>query len=138
MLDYWILTDKLNLTRCFTSLSILTKKRKHYWEFLAVHNSSIGDLVTDSLTDSVTNFYFWHYRVTLETCDLWDIWSEGWGNMTWPTFLQCFDNFDNFWTFFDNFLTFFTIFNNVDDFWQFWPFSTILTIFDNLNNFRQS
>ena len=56
--------------------------------FLAVHNSSIGDLVTDSLTDSLTHwqyFYFWHYRVTLETCDLSDIWSEWWENMTWPT-----------------------------------------------------
>ena len=54
--------------------------------FLAVHNSSIGDLVTQSLSHSLTDFYFWHYRVTLETCDLWDIWSEWWGNMTWPTF----------------------------------------------------
>ena len=51
--------------------------------FLAVQNSSIGDLVTHSLTHSVT-FWFWHYRVTLETCDLWDIWSEWWGDMTWP------------------------------------------------------
>ena len=33
---------------------------------------------------SLSNFYFWHYRVTLETCDLWDIWSEWWGDMTWP------------------------------------------------------
>ena len=41
--------------------------------------------VTQSLTDW-QYFYFWHYRVTLETCDLWDIWSEWWGNMTWPTF----------------------------------------------------
>ena len=24
-----------------------------------------------------------HYRVTLETCDLWDIWSEWWRGMTW-------------------------------------------------------
>ena len=29
-------------------------------------------------------FWFWHYRVTLETCDLWDFWSEWWGDMTWP------------------------------------------------------
>ena len=32
--------------------------------FLAVQNSSIGDLVTHSLTDSVT-FWFWHYRISL-------------------------------------------------------------------------
>ena len=42
--------------------------------------------LTESLTHSLTNFYFWHYRVTLETCDLWNIWPEWWGNMTWPTF----------------------------------------------------
>ena len=71
--------------------------------FLAVHNSSLYDLVTDSLIQSLTDFYFWHYRVTLETCDLWDIWSEWWGNMTCPTFLQ-------FWTF-------------GWKFWQFWQFS---------------
>ena len=35
------------------------------------------------LTEWVT-FRFWHYRVTLETCDLWDFWSEWWGDMTWP------------------------------------------------------
>ena len=42
--------------------------------FLAVHNSSIGDLVTDSLTDSLT-FTFDIQRATQETCDLSDIWS---------------------------------------------------------------
>ena len=36
------------------------------------------------LTQSVSHFYFWHYRVTLETCDLWDICSEWWEDMTWP------------------------------------------------------
>ncbi len=36
-----------------------------------------------------------HYRVTLETCDLWDIWLEWWRDMTWlknstypPTYLS--------------------------------------------------
>ena len=43
--------------------------------------------LSHSLTKDFTN---WHYRVTLETCDLWDIWSEWWGNMTWPTFWQFF------------------------------------------------
>ena len=41
-----------------------------------------------SLSQSVTEFYFWHYRVTLETCDLWDICSEWLEDMTWPTNLQ--------------------------------------------------
>ena len=43
--------------------------------------------VTLSLTHSVT-FTFDIQRATLETCDLWDIWSEWWGNMTSPTFWQ--------------------------------------------------
>ena len=50
--------------------------------FLAVHNSLIGDLVTQSVTHW-QYFYFWHYRVTLETCDLWDICSEWRGDMPW-------------------------------------------------------
>ena len=36
--------------------------------FLAVQNSSIGDLVTDSLTESLT-FTFAIQRAILETCD---------------------------------------------------------------------
>ena len=32
-----------------------------------------------------TNMFREHIqRATLETCDLWDIWSEWWGQMTWP------------------------------------------------------
>ena len=38
-----------------------------------------------------------------------DIWSEWWGNMTWPTCWQFFDNFDNCWHFL-------TIFNNFQQF----------------------
>ena len=34
-----------------------------------------------------------HYRVTLETCDLWDIWSEWWGDMTCQLFLNLFSQF---------------------------------------------
>ena len=30
------------------------------WCFLAVQNSSIGDIVTHSVTDWLTHFYFWH------------------------------------------------------------------------------
>ena len=30
------------------------------------------------------SFYFLTYRVTLEPCDLWVIWSEWWGDMAWP------------------------------------------------------
>ena len=80
-----------------------------FLKFLAVQTesvvSSIDGIVTDWLTDSLTDwptFVFWHKRATQETGDLWDIWSQWWGNMTWPTF------------------------------WQFWQFLTILTIFDRL------
>ena len=45
-------------------------------------DSSIGDFVTHWLTE--WPFKTHTNRVTLETCDLWDIWSEWWGNMTWP------------------------------------------------------
>ena len=34
----------------------------------------------------MTNTFREHpQRAILETCDLWDIWSEWWGYMTWPT-----------------------------------------------------
>ena len=60
--------------------------KTHIWSkllaFLAVQNSSIGGRVTDS------TFTFDIQRATPETCDLWDTWSEWWGNMTWPTFWQ--------------------------------------------------
>ena len=36
------------------------------------------------LSHWLSDFWFWHYRVTLETCDIWDIWSEWWEDMTWP------------------------------------------------------
>ena len=36
------------------------------------------------LTDWLSDFWFWQFRVILETCNLWDIWSEWWGDMTWP------------------------------------------------------
>ena len=41
---------------------------------------------TKTLTRTKTNAFREHLqRVALETCDLWDIWSEWWGDMTWPT-----------------------------------------------------
>ena len=44
--------------------------------FLAVQNSSIGDLVTDSLSQSLRTFLLDIQRVTLETCDLCDTQSD--------------------------------------------------------------
>ena len=54
-------------------------------------------------------FDFDMQRATQETCDLWDIWSEWWGKMTW-------DNFWQLWQFLIFFSMSFTIFDN---FWQF-------------------
>ena len=92
--------------------------------FLAVQNSSIGDLVTDWLTHST--FTFDIQRTTLETCDLWNIWSEWWGDMTWDffvveilTFLTFFDN--SCLTFFGKFWTIWKIFG-LFIVWQFWIF----------------
>ena len=46
----------------------------------------LTDSLTHSLTESLTHrgFTFWHERAILETCDLWDIWSEWWRYMIWP------------------------------------------------------
>ena len=72
-----------NLTSLFTVTykSVNGTKPAILFIFLAVQNSSIGDLVTDSLTHST--FTFDLQRATQETRDLWDIWSEWWGDMTW-------------------------------------------------------
>ena len=93
------------------SAAHLPRKIQHRWEFnirfsstnnsgdnlmfffndftsvLAVQNSSIGDLVTHWLTESLTEsrtFTFDIHRATSETCDLCNIWSESLGDMTWP------------------------------------------------------
>ena len=43
------------------------------------------DKRTKTKTMTETNTFREHLqRATLETCDLWDIWSEWWGDMTWP------------------------------------------------------
>ena len=65
----------------------------------------------------------------LETCDLWDIWSEWWGGMTWPTSWQIWQ----FSTIFEKnwqLLTNLTTFDNFWQIWQFWQFLKKLTIFD--------
>ena len=82
-------------------------------------------------------FYFWHYRVTLETFDLCDISSEWWRNMTWPIFWQ-FLNCGQFWMILDNAGQFWTI---LDNFWWFFTIltpETIETIFDNFDNWKDS
>ena len=93
--------------------------------FLAVQNSSIGDLVTHSLTDWLTNsltFTFAVQRTILETCYHWDIWSEWWGDMTWLKIFRKFKKFQKIWKIF----------------WKSEHFSKIWTFFKNLNIFQKS
>ena len=41
--------------------------------------------MTKTKTKTITNTFRKHpQRATPETCDLWDIWSEWWGDRTWP------------------------------------------------------
>ena len=77
--DYVILmpsrTDPLHvITMCFFSCPEQLNRWPCHW---LTHSLTVLLLLT----------------LTLETCDLWDIWSEWWGNMTWPTFLQFFKHF---------------------------------------------
>ena len=57
------------------------------WPFLAVQPLAETALylpLSLQSTDLPTRgFTFWHYRAIPETCDLWDIWSEWWRDMTW-------------------------------------------------------
>ena len=82
--------------------------------FLAVRNSSIGDLVPWSVCPLESSQ---HYRVTPETCDLWDIWSEWWGDMTWlkktylPTYIP--NHLPTFLTFLNFFSIFFSTFSQL-------------------------
>ena len=87
----------------------------------------------------------------LETCDLWDIWSEWWEDMTWPkntylpTFFQLFSKlFSNFFpTFFQLFSKFFFqilsnffqfFFNFFPNFFQLFP-NFVQSFFSNFSNF---
>ena len=65
-------------------------------------------------------------RVTLETCDLWDIWSEWWGDMTFRFLedFQIFGRFSDFWKIF----RFWTIFRFLEDIQIFGRFSGFWTI----------
>ena len=84
-------------------------------------------LVSQSLSQSDSRTY----RVTLKTCDLWDIWSERWEDMTWSTILTFLTIIENFYNFY--ILTIFADFNN----FQSWWFLLInFTVFKNLVNFE--
>ena len=68
---------------------IFCKRKADRWRLTPRHLSfTYFTWVTDS------TFTFDIQRVTLETCDLWDIWSECWGYMTWlkQTYLPTLEN----------------------------------------------
>ena len=57
--------ERVRLAKAFPGFSMFSRFFKaftvffyRFSMFLAVHNSSIGDLVTNSLTQSVSHFYF--------------------------------------------------------------------------------
>ena len=61
-------------------------------KFLHMTEFFLHDIVRESVTNiryvktmTKTNTFRQHLqRAILETCDLWDIWLEWWGDMTWP------------------------------------------------------
>ena len=87
-------------------------------------------------------FTFDIYRVTLETCDLWDIWSEWWGDMTWLKIfrfsenVQIFGEFSDFWRIF-RFLENFQIFGEFSDFRRIFRISENFQIFGEFSDFRR-
>ena len=96
------------------------------FSILAVPSSREGQSLDGLITDWLTHLLKNTSRERLShlsplTQRLRDIWSEWWGNMTWPTF----------WQFFWHFSTISTIFNNFDNFRQFWQFLS----FDNVWQF---
>ena len=100
--------------------------------FLAVQNSSIGDLVTQSLTNWVT-FTFAIQRAIPESCYHWDIWSHWWGDMTLST-LNTLSTFSTWWHFFMTIFWWRFFDDNIwwhwDNFWQLERQSWRLDIWD--------
>ena len=61
----------------------------HLTRVMRAHDLNIKKTMTKTKTKTKTmtktnTFRELHQRAILETCDLWDIWSEWWGDMTWP------------------------------------------------------
>ena len=63
---------------------------RHLIKMMRIHDLTNTKTMTKTNTNTNTMtetniFRELHQRAILETCDLWDIWSEWWGDMTWPT-----------------------------------------------------
>ena len=107
--------------------------------FLAVQDSSIGDIVTDSLTHSLTQWdTFCFLTLKSDPRDQWPLRhlitvmrKHDLTNIL--KIFDKFDKFDNFW----QFCQFLTIFDNFDNFWQLWPFLQFVYNFDNGRQFWQ-
>ena len=85
LLTFWVLLLSLADTKVLKSSDKWQFSKQSLWDLahqmnfsLAVQNSSIGLIVRPSLgpTKLLQSDSSQHYRVILETCDLWDIWSE--------------------------------------------------------------
>jgi len=58
---------------------------RHLIRVMRGHDLTNKKTITKTKTKTKTNTFRKHLqRATLETCDLWDIWSEWWRDMTWP------------------------------------------------------
>ena len=58
--------------------------RKH--DLTSKKTTTKTSTMTMTMTKTMTNTFREHLqRAIFETFELWDIWSEWWGNMTWPT-----------------------------------------------------
>ena len=84
-----------NITALICWISILSASPRDLWPLRhLIRVMSRHDLTkkktmtktkTKTKTMTKTNTFREHLQwVILETCDLWDIWSEWWGDMTWP------------------------------------------------------
>ena len=68
-------------------LNKLKSKCKYYLSWVGW---STRPHLTDWLAHALSHFWFLTLKSdpSLETCHLWDIWSEWWGNMKWPICCQ--------------------------------------------------
>ena len=63
---------------------------RHLFRVIRRHNLTKKTTKTNTQTKTMTmtktnTFREPLQRAIIETCELWDIWSEWWGDMTWPT-----------------------------------------------------
>ena len=63
---------------CFLKKLMKTKQGNHLVRSPSDPNVVLSEGIRVFTQQALLN------RVTLETCDLWDIWSEWWGDTTWP------------------------------------------------------